>query len=464
MTHLALLAAFALAQIGLGLYIGRRVSGTSEFFVAGRRLNGPMLFATLLAANIGAGSTVGAASYGYRDGLSAWWWVGSAAMGSIVLGLWVGPRIRAIAAEHDLKTLGDFLEWRYDWKVRVVTLALLWIGTVAILGGQLLALSRTLESVAGWPTWVGATIGGLVVVVYFTAGGMRATVWVNLVQLTVKLIAFAIALPFAFAAVGGFDGLRASTDASGSYWSLWRGGASGWIYLAMLGPSFFLSPGILQKVYGARDDRAVRIGVLANAAALLLFACVPVLLGMIARARHPGLPSIDLALPTVLIHDVPLLVGSLGLAGLVSAEISAADAALFMLATSLSQDLYKRFLNPAADDAQLLRIARLASLVGGGAGIAIALVAPNVNEALKFFYTLLTVSLFVPVVAGLFTRKTGVPEVLAAILGGVALTGASQLGLTAHLPPAFTPAVLGLIASVAAWGLLSSLRPPAANS
>jgi len=75
MTHLTLLAVFAAAQIGLGLYIGRRVSGTSEFFVAGRRLSGPMLFATLLAANIGAGSTIGAASYGYRDGLSAWWWV-----------------------------------------------------------------------------------------------------------------------------------------------------------------------------------------------------------------------------------------------------------------------------------------------------------------------------------------------------------------------------------------------------
>jgi SSS family solute:Na+ symporter len=97
--------------------------------------------------------------------------------------------------------------------------------------------------------------------------------------------------------------------------------------------------------------------------------------------------------------------------------------------------------------------------VGGAAGIAIALVAPTVNEALKFFYTLLTVSLFIPVMAGLFTRKTGVPEVLAAILGGVALTGAAQLGLTAHLGPAFTPAVLGLIASVAAWGLLSTLRP-----
>ena len=128
----------------------------------------------------------------------------------------------------------------------------------------------------------------------------------NLVQLTVKLVAFLVALPFAFHAIGGYDGLVAATD-GGSYWSPWRGGASGWIYLAMLGPSFFLSPGILQKVYGARDDRAVRIGVLANAAALFVFAFMPVLLGMIARGLHPGLPNIDLALPTLLVHDVPLV-------------------------------------------------------------------------------------------------------------------------------------------------------------
>src|SRR5689334_15359108 len=242
MTHLGLLAAFAVAQIALGLYIGRRVTGTGDFFVAGRRLGGPLLFVTLLAANIGAGSTIGAAGFGYRDGLSAWWWVGSAAMGSVVLGLWVGPAIRRIAAAHDLKTLGDFLEWRYDWRVRVLTLVLLWIGTVAILGGQLQALSTTLQGVAGWPRWVGCVLGGVVVMIYFTAGGMQSTVWVNLVQLSVKLTGFVIALPFAFGAIGGLSGLIQHTD-GGSYWSLWRGGGSGWIYLAMLGPSFFLSPG-----------------------------------------------------------------------------------------------------------------------------------------------------------------------------------------------------------------------------
>src|SRR6185503_5667392 len=116
--QLALLLGYSALLVGRGLWIGRRGSGTKEFVVAGRRLGPGRIFSTMLAANIGAGSTVGATGLGYRDGVSAWWWVGSAAIGSLVLALWIGPRLRAIAARHDLKTVGDFLELRYGREVR----------------------------------------------------------------------------------------------------------------------------------------------------------------------------------------------------------------------------------------------------------------------------------------------------------------------------------------------------------
>ena len=91
MGYLALLVVYSAAQIALGLWIGRRVRTTHDFFVAGRRLGPGLIFSTMLAANIGGGSTVGATGLGYRDGLAAVWWVGSAAAGSIVLALWIGP-------------------------------------------------------------------------------------------------------------------------------------------------------------------------------------------------------------------------------------------------------------------------------------------------------------------------------------------------------------------------------------
>ena len=116
--HLGLLLGYSVLLVAVGLFLGRRVTTTDDFFVAGRSLGPGLLFATLVAANIGAGSTVGAAGLGYRDGLAAWWWVGSAAIGSLVLAFTVGPRMRRVAAERGFKTVGDFLEHRYGRDVR----------------------------------------------------------------------------------------------------------------------------------------------------------------------------------------------------------------------------------------------------------------------------------------------------------------------------------------------------------
>lgn len=200
----------------------------------------------MLAANIGAGSTVGAAGLGYGDGLAAWWWVGSAAIGSLVLAFWIGPRIRTIAERHDLRTVGDYLAFRYSPIVRTLVAGMLWVGSLAILAGQLIAIASILNVVAGAPKWMGCLVGGALVSAYFTAGGLMTSAWVNLVQLIVKLGGFIVALPLAIAGAGGMSALTALSPTP-TYWDAWQGGASGWTYLALLGPAFVVSPGLLQS-------------------------------------------------------------------------------------------------------------------------------------------------------------------------------------------------------------------------
>ena len=381
MAYLLVIVLYSVAQIALGVWVARRVKGSSDFFVAGRSLGPGLLAATMLAANIGGGSTIGAAGRGFRDGIAAWWWIGSAGAGSIALAWWIGPRIRRIAAEHDLKTVGDFLEWRYDARVRATIAVLLWAGTVSILAGQLLSMSAVLATIAGLGKPAGCVIGAAVATAYFAAGGLKSSVAVNVVQLTVKLLGFAIAFPLALSLVGGLQGLHAALPDPAN-WNIVHNGASGWVYVPMLTPAFIVSPGLLQKVYAARDDRAVRIGVGVNAAVLLAFAAIPPVLGMIARARHPDLAASDLALPTVFARDLPFWIGALGLAAIFSAEVSAADAILFMLATSFSKDLYKRFLRPDADDRQVLNAARISTVAGAALAIGVALgVAQDVVDA-----------------------------------------------------------------------------------
>ncbi len=457
--HLAVLVVYAALLMGFGLWAGRRVRLARDFFVAGRRLGPFVLFSTILASNIGAGSTVNAAALGYRDGLSAWWWVGSAGLGSIVLAVWIGPRVRRLAAQHDLSTVGDFLEQRYGAAVRAAVAALLWIGTLAILAGQLLAIGWVLNVVVGLDRWVGCALGGLVVTVYFSAGGLLTAAWVNVAQLVILLAGFVVVLPLALADVGGWGHVVETTRDIEGYWNPWRGGGSGWFYLAMLGPAFIVSPGLLQKVYAARDDAAVRTGIGLQAAVLLVFAAAPVVLGMIARSIYPALPNQDLALPTLLMEAVPPLVGALGLAALFSAEVSSADAILFMLATSLSQDLYRRFVRPEASDARVLRVARLAAVAGGVLGTALAVAAESIAGVLSFFYTLLTVSLFVPVMAGLYLRRVGTAEALASLAGGVALATLVQVATAGAGIAGLTPAMCGLGGAALACGGAALVRP-----
>jgi solute:Na+ symporter, SSS family len=457
-THLVLLLAYSVGLVALGVWIGRLVRGPGDFFVAGRALPAPLLFATMLAANIGAGSTVGAAGLGYRQGVSAWWWNGSAGIGSLLLAWWIGPRIWREAKRREYLTVGDFIEAHYGGAARALTSTLLWAGTLVILAAQLIGVASILQVVAGVPRPAGAALGGVVIVSYFVAGGLLSSAWVNLAQLVVLLGGFLVATPLAVGAAGGLAAIAEAPALPAGFLAFTGSHGSAVLMLALLGPAFMVSPGLLQKVYGAVDVRAVRVGVAANGAALMCFGFLPPTLGMVARVLHPTLPSPDLALPTVLVHELPPAVGSLALAAVFSAEVSSADAVLFMLSTSLSQDLYRRFLRPDASDRQVLGVARAAAVAGGLAGIVLAVVIPTVIGALTVFYGLLTVALFVPIVAGLHLRRAGTGEALASILAGVSVlvgvhlyTGGAPLG-------GWRPETLGLVTAAAAFGLVLAAR------
>jgi solute:Na+ symporter, SSS family len=444
---LLLLVAYSILMATIGLSIGRRVRATGDFFVARRSLGPGLIFATFLAGNIGAGSTVGAAALGYRDGLSGWWWNASAGIGCLILAFSVGPRMWRESVTHGDLTVGDFLERRYGADLRVAVGFLIWIGTLSILAAQLLGMSTVFQVVAGVSTLTGCIIGAAIVSIYFVAGGLLSSAYVNLVQLAVKLIGFAVVAPMAVAVAGGWE----TVAADGSRLDLFAGGSpqSGWRLLFFLAPAFVVSPGLLQKAYAARDERAVTTGIALNGVALVLFAALPVLIGMSARVLYPDL-SRDLAFATMA-AALPPAFGALALAAVFSAEASAADAVLFMLATSGSRDFYRRF-RPAATDADLLRAARIAALAGATLGLGLAMMHRSVIDALANFYAVLVVTLFVPLLAGLYAGGTTRRQGLASLAGVPVLavvhlmTGGAGYG-------ALTPVVAGVLASAAAWFL-----------
>ncbi|MBR0074783.1 MAG: sodium:solute symporter family protein, partial [Synergistaceae bacterium] len=132
---------YALILIALGVFIGRKAKSASDFFVAGRNFNSGLLFTTLIAANLGAGSTVGVTALAYQYGLSAWWWIGSAGIGSMILAFIVGPKIWKISREYNFYTLSDYLDKRYSKFFSGFISIMMSIGTLALFSGQLLGIA-----------------------------------------------------------------------------------------------------------------------------------------------------------------------------------------------------------------------------------------------------------------------------------------------------------------------------------
>jgi len=462
-SYLLVLVAYAGVLMALGVYLSRNVKSAKDFFVAGRSLPPGLIFATFLAANIGAGSTVGATGRGFTEGLSAIWWVGSAGLGSLVLAFVVGPRIYRIAREHNLLTDGDYLERRYSRGVRLFLGATLWLGCLFILAGQLIAIAWILNVTAGIAKPVGCALGGIVIAAYFSIGGLRTAAWLHVIQMSVKMLGFIIAVPWALYAVGGWSGLHTIPDVPAGYFSPVGVGLSGVLgYLVVFMPNFFISPGLLQKLYGARDESAVRAGVGWQAVVLLLYAVLPALLGMIARHAFPHLASPELALPTVLRELLPWWLGALLLGAVFSAELSAGDAVLFMLSTSLGQDFYKSLINPSATEAEVLRVTRATSVVAGILGTLFAILLPDVESALKAFYGLLTVVLLTPLVAGLYTQFATSAAALSSMTVSVTAMLVMHFATKGRGYGIFNPVALGIGAGVlvmAMFGLLAPAKP-----
>jgi solute:Na+ symporter, SSS family len=448
--HLILLIAYSIAVVAFGLWTARFIRHSADFFVAGRSLGPGLILASMLAANIGAGSTVGVAGLAYRDGISAWWWVGAAGLGSLVLAFWVGPALWRLAKAKGFYTTGDFMEYRYGSSVRAITAFITCVGALAILAGQLIAGAAILNVVVGVPTWAGSLIGSAIMTIYFTAGGLLGTAWVNSLQLVIMLVGFLIALPVALNSVGGVAALTASPAPpwfDDFFYS--AGPGSGWTLLFLTFPAFIISPGLIQKSFGAASDRVLTRGVAWNAIALLLFAFVPTLFGMIARVSHPGIANANLVLPTVLLEQLPAWLGALALAAVFSTEVDTCDAVLFMISTTLSQDVYKRHVNPKVSDRQLLFVARVSAVTAGAAGTVLSIYLGTVTQALIIFYALLGVTFFVPVLGGLLTTRAGTPEALAAIVSGVTtllIVAFALPGRAAWLDPTMSGIVIAALA------------------
>jgi SSS family solute:Na+ symporter len=143
------------------------------------------------------------------------------------------------------------------------------------------------------------------------------------------------------------------------------------------------------------------------------------------------------------------------MAAVFSTEVDTCDAILFMISTSVSKDLFKRYVRPTATDDELLVVARIAAVGGGVLGVLLSIYLSTIVQAMTVFYSLLGVSLFAPVVGGLYSKRAGSLEALSAIAAGVVTLLVVRYGV-AGAQPWLDPTLSGLIAAgIAFVGVLA---------
>lgn len=177
------------ATLVVGAYGLRFSRTTSDFYVASRQV-GPTRNASAISGEyLSAASFLGVAGLIYEHGFDSLWFPVGYTAGYVVLLVLVAAPLRRSGAY----TIPDFAEIRMQSTgVRRMSAALVVaIGWLYLLP-QFQGAGLSLQSVTGWPTWVGALIVVVTVVLGVAAGGMRSITLVQAMQYWLKLCALAI--------------------------------------------------------------------------------------------------------------------------------------------------------------------------------------------------------------------------------------------------------------------------------
>ncbi len=299
-------------------------------------------------------------------------------------------------------------------------------------------------------------LGGVIVIVYTTLGGMWSVTITDLVQWVIMTLGMLIAIPIALGQAGGLSGLRANLDPS--FFDPTAIGGDRiftWFLLYFLG--LMIGQDIWQRVFTADSPRTAKIGNLGAGAYSIAYGLATAFLGMIALVLVPGVDNPDFALPTLILERIPTGLSGLILAGFISAMMSTADAALLASSTLFTNDVYRRFIRPDAPEERYKLVSRVGIVVLGAVMIAAAVWIGDVLNALTLAYNILTGAIFVPIL-GAFFWKGGTWQ--GALVSIVVSSVAVVVAMIVHGFAANSPIVIGLVTSAVLYVGVSLITGP----
>ncbi|HJG63325.1 MAG TPA: sodium:solute symporter [Corynebacterium stationis] len=438
--NVAVLSLYLVGMIVFGVWGARRISNTADYLVAGRNLGGTLYAGTMVAVVLGGASAVGGIGLGYAYGISGFWLVTAIGVGVLVLSLAFAPALQRLR----IFTVSQMLTLRYGTESTQASSLIMLAYTLMLAATSSGAYASVFVVLFGWERWLSILVGGAVVLIYATVGGMWSITLADMGQFIIMTIGvFMLMLPISLSQAGGWSGLQGRLDAE--FFDIGGMGLQSIItYFVIYTLGLLIGQDIWQRVFTAKTPGVARLGGTTAGVYCILFGVAGAIIGMAAAVLLPGIEVRDDVFASVALEVLPVGIGGIALAAGVAAMMSTASGGLIAAATVVQADVIPllkgmsekrgpRKLTPMkvvkVADASAARaeqaeedvnINRRWVLIFGVIVLFIAMAVPDVVAALTIAYDILVGGLLVAIIGGLvWKRGTGAGATWAMITGSV---------------------------------------------
>jgi SSS family solute:Na+ symporter len=466
---LAFIALYLLGTVAIGWWASRRVKTTADFVVAGRRLPMFMVACALFATWFGSETVMGASAEFAEHGLLG---VIEDPFGAALCLLMAGLLVARPLYKLNILTFNDFFRIRFGRTAELTSAVFMVPSYFSWITAQIVALAIVLQSVSGLPYVWGVIICTSMVLIYTYVGGMWSvtiTDFVQTIAIIIGLVALAVELVMAVggfgkmieaAPEGFFQFLPASKPINIIQWF------AAWI---TIGLGSVPQQDVFQRVMSAKSVRTSVMACYSSSAMYLTVAMLPLIIAYCGRMLYPELLEGDaqMMIPRMVLQHSGLGMQILFFGALLSAILSTCSGAMLAPATVIGENLV-RPLYKNLSDAGLLRVMRWSVVGVAIVSGSMALMRNNIYELVGESSAFSLVSLFTPLIAGLYwKRATSIGAVLSMVVGFSVwlltnmtlpeLAESGTLSGTAQLLASIPPILYGLAASILSMVLGSLL-------
>jgi solute:Na+ symporter, SSS family len=447
---LAGLTLYFLAVLAIGVVAARKVKGTDDFVVAGRRLPLWLATGTLLATWMGAGTAMGAAGAAYEGGFLA---VIADPFGAALCLILAGLFFVRVLRRMRLLTIIDFFASKYSPNLGLLAGLAMIAVYIGWTGSQLVAFGFVLHTMAGVDPSIGIIIATVIVLFYTAAGGMWAVALTDFFQIVLLALGFIIILPLAISAGGGWEQISGRIPEGSFRIVPVEGDAITWMHYvrawAVVGLGGLAGQDLMQRTLSSKNENVAQNACYLAGIGYLTVGMIPVLLGIVGAVLIPDLANPEFIVPELALRYLSVVPLTIFIGALLLAIMSSADSAILAPASIFGENVVKRFA-PHLSRRAILTWIRWSIPVIGFAALGIALHAQNVYALFLDSFTILLVALFVPLTAGIWWERANRSGAAASMVVGVAV----WLGGKPILPDLPTD-LLGVLAAAVAMVAVS---------